>query len=395
MLDFAAIPPEINSSRIYSGPGSAPMLAAASAWSALGSELASTATGYETVINTLQSQEWVGPSSAAMASSVAPFVAWLRATAAQAELSATKARSAAAAYEAAFASVAPPAQIAANRMQLTSLVSTNVLGQNTAAIAALEAQYSEMWARDAAAMYEYAGASAVASAVKPYASPPQISNSAAATKQAGAVTHAAAVSAGSAQNTLSQLISQVPTALQGLTSPIHSTLAASSSLTNPLQQFLTWYEPFGNYFYDTMGLPFFGSGITSFFTAISQALAPAAPVAAAAGPAAAIAGGLTSAAGPASGVAGGLSGGPVLAGLGQANAIGKMSVPATWAGSGPPASASSGPVYVSDVVEPPDAGHTGNVMGGMPVGATGRNSMGAGPRYGVRLTVMPRPPSAG
>ncbi len=31
-MDYAVLPPEINSARIYAGPGSGPMLAAASAW---------------------------------------------------------------------------------------------------------------------------------------------------------------------------------------------------------------------------------------------------------------------------------------------------------------------------------------------------------------------------
>jgi len=35
-------------------------------------------------------------------------------------------------------------------------IATNILGQNTPAIAATEAQYMEMWAQDAAAMYGYA-----------------------------------------------------------------------------------------------------------------------------------------------------------------------------------------------------------------------------------------------
>ena len=35
-MDFGALPPEINSARMYAGPGSAPMLAAATAWDDLG-----------------------------------------------------------------------------------------------------------------------------------------------------------------------------------------------------------------------------------------------------------------------------------------------------------------------------------------------------------------------
>ena len=42
-MDFATLPPEINSARMYAGPGPGPMLAAASAWDALAAELQSTA----------------------------------------------------------------------------------------------------------------------------------------------------------------------------------------------------------------------------------------------------------------------------------------------------------------------------------------------------------------
>ncbi|WP_141769458.1 PPE domain-containing protein, partial [Mycobacterium tuberculosis] len=95
---------------------------------------------------------------------------------AQAEQAATQARAAAAAFEAAFAATVPPPLIAANRASLMQLISTNVFGQNTSAIAAAEAQYGEMWAQDSAAMYAYAGSSASASAVTPFSTPPQIAN---------------------------------------------------------------------------------------------------------------------------------------------------------------------------------------------------------------------------
>ena len=44
-MDYGILPPEINSSRIYAGPGSGPMLAAASAWDGLAAELGSAASG--------------------------------------------------------------------------------------------------------------------------------------------------------------------------------------------------------------------------------------------------------------------------------------------------------------------------------------------------------------
>ena len=72
----------------------------------------------------------------AMAAAAAPYVAWLSATAGQAEQAAAQAQAAAGAYEAAFAMTVPPPVIAANRAQLMLLVATNFFGQNTAAIAA-------------------------------------------------------------------------------------------------------------------------------------------------------------------------------------------------------------------------------------------------------------------
>lgn len=80
-MDFGALPPEVNSGRMYCGPGSAPMVAAASAWNGLAAELSVAAVGYERVITTLQTEEWLGPASTLMVEAVAPYVAWMRATA--------------------------------------------------------------------------------------------------------------------------------------------------------------------------------------------------------------------------------------------------------------------------------------------------------------------------
>ena len=66
----------------------------------------------------------------------------------------------------------PPALIATNRAQRAALSATNIVGQNTAAIAGVEAQYAQMWAQDAAVMYNYAGLSAAATQVTPFSAPP-------------------------------------------------------------------------------------------------------------------------------------------------------------------------------------------------------------------------------
>src|SRR4029077_3763156 len=176
MLDFGALSPEINSGRMYAGPGSTSLTTAASAWNALAAELNSAALGYENVVTQLSSEGWLGPASTAMATAASPYVAWMKTTAAQAEQSAAQASAAAAAFEQAFASVVPPPMIAANRATLSQAVATNVLGQNTGIIAQLEAQYGEMWAQDATAMYTYAGQSAAAAKVTPFTTAPPVAD---------------------------------------------------------------------------------------------------------------------------------------------------------------------------------------------------------------------------
>ncbi len=78
MVDFGALPPEINSARMYSGPGSSSLQAAASAWNGLAAELQSAAQGYDTVITQLSSDEWTGTASAAMASAAQQYVSWMQ-----------------------------------------------------------------------------------------------------------------------------------------------------------------------------------------------------------------------------------------------------------------------------------------------------------------------------
>ncbi|MGC2799330.1 MAG: PPE family protein, partial [Mycobacterium sp.] len=210
-MDFAALPPEVNSGRMYAGPGTGPMLAAATAWDGLAAELQSTAASYRSTLSELTGGPWMGPSSASMTAAATPYLEWMTTAAAQAEQTATQAKAAAAAYESAFAMTVPPPVVAANRSLLTTLIATNLVGQNTMAIAATEADYAEMWAQDAAAMYGYAGSSASASTLTPFTEPPQTTNPAGATGQAAAAGQ-------SIMSSGPQLMAAVPQALQGLAS---------------------------------------------------------------------------------------------------------------------------------------------------------------------------------
>ena len=232
VFDFGALPPEINSGRIYAGPGSAPLIAAATAWDALASELQTTAASYASTIGELTTS-WQGPSSTAAASAAAPYTAWLSNTAAQAEQTASQAQAAAAAYEAAFAASIPPPLIEANRALLAALVATNFLGQNTPAIAATEATYAEFWAQDAGAMYGYAGAATTASQLTPFTAAPATTNdSGQATQSAATAQSAASSSADSLSAFLTQLnteLTQFGTEVSTLSSTLDGYFPATST----------------------------------------------------------------------------------------------------------------------------------------------------------------------
>lgn len=168
-MNFAVLPPEINSARMYLGAGLGPMLNAAVAWDGLAAELGSAATSFSSVTSGLAGSFWQGPASTAMADAAVPYLGWLNAAASQAEQAALRARLTAAAFEAALAATVHPAIISANRTQLVSLVFSNLLGQNATAIADAEIQYEQMWARDVAAMLDYhARASAALSTLTPF-----------------------------------------------------------------------------------------------------------------------------------------------------------------------------------------------------------------------------------
>ena len=424
VLDFAMLPPEVNSARMYSGAGSGSMLAAAAAWKSLSAELRSTALSYGRVLSALTDEEWRGPASAAMASAATPYVQWMNTTAAHAEQTAAQAEAAAAAHEAAFAATVPPAQIAANRAQLNHLVATNILGHNTPAIASTEAQYAHMWAQDSAAMYGYANSSAAATRLTSFDPPQQVASPSATTTQSAAVTQAAATSAGTGQSTLSKLTTAVPSALQSMASPSSSSSATSLSTLlsgwNPFApgsasdttglngllnsvfgentsfgQFLNaniWNTIFSSGFYmpgnflgtatDFMGM---GGG------GAAEGAAGAAEGAAGAAEGAAAGAAEGAAAGPVGGV--GPAGGSVSGVLGQAPAVGPLSVPPSWTGAGPQ-NALGSTLGATPMVAPPPAMAAG--MPGMPLSGLGAQGLGRNvPQYGFRPSFVVRPPAAG
>ncbi|MBS4730721.1 PPE family protein [Mycobacterium sp. SM1] len=394
-MDFAMLPPEINSGRMYSGPGSSPMMAAASAWEDLAVELHSAAVSLSAVISGLTSEAWLGAASASMATAAGHYAAWLTATATQAEQTAAQARAAAAAYETAFAAMVPPPVIAENRALVRALVATNFLGQNSPMIAATEMQYAEMWAQDAAAMYEYAGASAAAAALTPFSPPPQNTTPAGIGAQAAAVRRAAETAGVThGQTVVSQSMSAVPQILQRLASVgSSSAIAAPRSLTDPPSGLSTLGGVIG-----AIGEALtFGSGGMFLPTSILFLLGPLlqAPVAGAmsgstlaewygsgvGSPAGVGPSGVGTSGWGGAGALAGQGGSAVLAGMGRAVAIGELSVPRSWALATPAVIHAAAPLPKVALVGLPQAGLDGldPGFGGMiPAGLMAAAASGGG-----------------
>ncbi|OBI21297.1 hypothetical protein A5712_16055 [Mycobacterium sp. E2327] len=386
-MDFAILPPEINSARMYTGPGSGSLLAAAGSWDSLAAELTTTAETYQSVVSGLTTLNWHGAAAESMVATAIPYIGWLNMTAEQTKQTAMQARAAAAAFEQAFAMTVPPPVIAANRTQLASLIATNFFGQNTAAIAATEAQYAEMWAQDAAAMYGYSSSSAAAATLTPFTPPDQTTNPAGADAQSAAVAQATA----SIPNPLDLLgengpigqfvlsLGQYPVLGSsgiGPDAPMWGFLASTGVFTLPATLQIATFA--GQSTIDANALLAEATkSVTSAVLGVMGVVPNISKVL------------------PAGFRSLSSGGGGVSAILTGAKSIGPMSVPASWstpAVSHISALSGTGLTTLPGTEEAVGAGMPG--VPGMPVGTLTRAS-GVIPRYGTRLTVMPRPPAAG
>ncbi|WP_425518576.1 PPE family protein [Mycobacterium spongiae] len=369
MPNFGALPPEINSGRMYSGPGAGPMIAAASAWDSTAAELFAAASGYSSVISELTTMRWSGPSSDAMIAAVAPFISWLSTTAALADQAGIQAKAAVAAYEAAFSMTVPPPVVAANRSLLLLLVSTNWLGQNTPAIAATEFEYAEMWAQDTTAMFGYASASEHAALLPPFAAAPNTVNPAGLALQASGAATGAHTGAG-----LAGLVGQPSPAM------------ALPGISLLGQQPWGWYYGVVD---NVEGLVYDGAGYT-----LNGLQIAGRTVWRTTGSDAAAAG---SAAGAAQAEV--LSELPLeapvpVAAAATAAKIGPLSVPPRW--SAAPFVSPSGTAGMSvHEVRATEAGGLSGVLQGAPAKGRSRLASHAGRRYGLQLKVMMRQPCGG
>ncbi len=390
-VDYGLLPPEINSVRMYTGPGAGSLLAAAAGWGELAAELHSTAAGLQSVISALTSGPWLGPTSASLVAATTPYVTWLHSSATHSELAASQAGAAASAHATAFAMTVPPPVIAANRSLLAALLATNFLGQNAPAIAATEAEYFEFWARDAAAMFGYASSSFAASQLADFDEPPEVADLSGMSRQAAAA-------ASAASNPVKTAVDGFLTQLDSVHDPL-AELASSFSGTK-LDALITKYTAmddvvslFSKYFVPYVSTAAMGVQSTQSFGQVSNGITAMTTFAKGLLPAAAKAiEGATQAAGTAAtNVVPNLGG--AAAGLGNAVKIGALSAPPSWA----PVNAITNPgVAALNATVVPAAADGVNGLPMAPLGQLGTSRYGRIlPTYGFKPAVMARPPSAG
>jgi PPE-repeat protein len=390
-IDFGALPPEVTSGLVYSGPGSTSLMNAASSWNSLAAELDSAATGYDRVVQWVES-EWMGVASESMMSAVRPYLEWMNAMSVAAERAAVQAQAAAGAFETAFAAVVPPPLIAANRGELAKATAANVLRQNDGVIAALEAQYFEMWAHNVSTMYSYAANSSVASTLDPFSAAPTVASPDGLATQAAAVTSVDSSDGSIQEHSISQIQAQQPRLAGGdgtcgeIPGPLWwlwRFLFGKDTFPKGLQEFLAQIGPYSNFVYNTFGMHNFGVAAARDFLQISKSFVPSAAIPAA------------GAIGDAAGMLGrAIGAGQISAGLGAAASVGRLSVPAAWNVSSAVAYPGTAAVPVSTITAA-ESGGAGNLLGGMPIAGAGIGTTSSGPKYGVRPTVMARPPFAG
>nr|AJK76516.1 hypothetical protein RC58_16990 [Mycobacterium avium subsp. paratuberculosis] len=349
---------------------------------------------------------WQGPAASSMMAAAAPQLAWLSGTAGRAELAAGQALAAVSAYETAFAETVPPPVIAANRALLLQLLATNFLGQNTPAIADVEAQYGEMWAQDTAAMYGYALASAAASTLPPFEPAKPATDPAGLAQAAGTGAGDSAQGLGAAPQPMSTLAAGTnnpPPANPGFSlggislNPEGDGLVIGGPLGDLLEgltgsQTLDASTPFDAFIRLISPTRLFTTSFKD-IQGIAQGMMPAAKSAGEGVAKAAEA--VLPAAVPGAGLG---SLGSIGGSVGKAASIGGLSVPASWASAAP--TPPSVAVALNGATTTGAAEHAASAVGGVPMMPAGAAGRGAGahfvvPRYGFKPTVIAQPPAGG
>ena len=218
-VQYWGLTPEVNAIRLTTGPGAAAMAPVMAAYQASGITHIQQGAQMMTTAATTATGSWQGQGGTAMMAAAVPKSEWQIEAGCHAEKAGALIGEAAGAHAAAVAGTIPYPVVIANRIREATLQATNIIGQNTPAIAQADVEYGEYWGQNATAMTTYATAAAgIASGLSVPLRPPMVTGA----NPAGMAAGVAGMGAQFAQT-------GVQASMQGLSAPLQAAGQAVST----------------------------------------------------------------------------------------------------------------------------------------------------------------------
>lgn len=218
-VQYWGLTPETNAIRLTTGPGAAAMTSVVAGYQAAGVTHLQQGAQMMATAATTATGSWWGQGGTSMMAAAVPKSEWQIEAGAHAEKASGLIGAAAGAHSAAVAATIPYPVVVANRIREATLQATNIIGQNTPAIAEADVEYGEYWAQNATAMTGYSSAAAsIVSGLSVPLRPPLAAGG-----------NPAALAAGAASMGAQGVQTGVQASMQGLSAPLQAAGQAVSS----------------------------------------------------------------------------------------------------------------------------------------------------------------------